>query len=190
MIPLEVLNRKSLFSLLYKIDLDLAEQARAGNCPIAGVLCIAPTTLESLVVDPRILKRLSKFALVCAAAGRVVVAACCRLRCVFGAAVSIGRLCCCWSPPCAREKSRPLPCNGSRRFAECGDQPSTVGKATLEIYLPKAAATGACPGILCRRLQQTNCQKPCWNAFTVPIPKRHWSSACIRLPWAHDGQAL
>jgi hypothetical protein len=74
MIPLEVLNRKSLFSLLYKIDLDLAEQARAGNCPIAGVLCIARTTLESLAVGPRILKRLSKFALACAAVGRVAAA--------------------------------------------------------------------------------------------------------------------
>ena len=92
MIPLEVLNRKSLFSLLYKIDLDLAEQARAGNCPIAGVLCIALTTLESLAVGPLILTRLSKFALACAAVGRVVVVVCCRLRCVFGVGVSIGRL--------------------------------------------------------------------------------------------------
>ena len=174
MIPLEVLNRKSLFSLLYKIDLDLAEQARAGHCPIAGVLCIALTTLESHAVGPRILKRLSKFALACAAAGRVAVVACCRPRCVFGAAVSIGHLCCCWSPLCARAKSRALPCKGSRHFAGCGDQPSTDGKATLEIFLPKASVTGACPGILCRRLQRTNCQKPCWSDFVVAIPKRHW----------------
>ena len=174
MIPLEVLNRKSLFSLLYKIDLDLAEQARAGHCPIAGVLCIARTTLENLAVAPLILKRLSKFALACAAAGRVAVVACCRPRCVFGAAVSIGRLCCCWSPPFAKAKSRPLPYNGSRRFAGCGDQPSTGGKAILEIFLPKAVVTGVCPGILCRRLQQTNCRKPCWSGFAVAIPKRHW----------------
>jgi hypothetical protein len=92
MIPLKVLNCNSLFSLLYEIDLDLAEQARAGNCPIVGVLCIARTTLESLAVGPLILSRLSKFALACAAAERVAVAACCRLRCVFGAGVSIGRL--------------------------------------------------------------------------------------------------
>lgn len=95
MIPLEVLNRKSLFSLLYNIDLDLAQQARAENCPIAGVLCIVRTTLESLAVAPLILKRLSKYALVCAAAGRVAVVACYRPRCVFGAAESIGHLCCC-----------------------------------------------------------------------------------------------
>ena len=95
MIPLEVLNRKSLFSLLYKIDLDLAEQAQAGNCPIAGVLCIARTTLESLAVVPLNLTRLSKFALACAAPGRVAVVACCRPRFVFGAAVSIGHRCCC-----------------------------------------------------------------------------------------------
>ena len=173
MIPLKVLNCNSLFSLLYKIDLDLAEQARAGNCPIAGVLCIARTTLESLAVDPLILTRLSKFALACAAADRVAVAACCRLRFVFGAGVSIGRPCCCWSPPCAREKSRVLPCSGSRRFAGCGDQPSSVGNATLEIFLPIASITGACPDILYRRLQQTNCPKPCCNAFTTAMPKRH-----------------
>lgn len=36
MIPPEVLNRKSLFSLLYRIDLDLAEQARARRCTFCG----------------------------------------------------------------------------------------------------------------------------------------------------------
>jgi hypothetical protein len=36
MIPLEILNCQPLFSFLYKIDLDLAEQARARHCPIAG----------------------------------------------------------------------------------------------------------------------------------------------------------
>lgn len=174
MIPLEVLNRKSLFSLLYKIDLDLAEQARAGNCPIAGVLCIAPITLESLEVGPLILKRLLTFALACAAVGRVVAGGCCRLQCVFGAAVSIGRRCCCWSARCARGKTPPLLCSGSRRFAGCGDQLSTDGEATLEIFLPKAAVTGACPGILCRRLPKINCRKPCWNGFANPIPKQPW----------------
>lgn len=174
MIPLEVLNRKSLFSLLYKIDLDLAEQARAGNCPIAGVLCIAPITLESLEVGPLILKRLSKFALACAAVGRVVAGGCCRLQCVFGAAVSIGLRCCCWSARCARGKTPLLLCSGSRRFAGCGDQLSTDGEATLEIFLPKAAVTGACPGILCRRLPKINCRKPCWNGFANPILKQPW----------------
>jgi len=37
MVPLKVLNRKSLFSLLYKIDQDLAERTRAKRCPFAGV---------------------------------------------------------------------------------------------------------------------------------------------------------
>ena len=36
MIPPEVLTRKSLFSLLYKIDQDLSEQTRIKGCPIAG----------------------------------------------------------------------------------------------------------------------------------------------------------
>lgn len=36
MIPLEVLKYKPLFALLYKIDLDVAEQTRAQHCPIAG----------------------------------------------------------------------------------------------------------------------------------------------------------
>lgn len=36
MIPPEVLHRQSLFSLLYKIDQDLAERARARRCPFCG----------------------------------------------------------------------------------------------------------------------------------------------------------
>ena len=47
MIPPEILNRKSLFSLLHKIDFEIAEQARARGCPIVGGRCIMPTTRES-----------------------------------------------------------------------------------------------------------------------------------------------
>jgi len=36
MIPLEVLNSKSLFSLLYKIDQDFAEDTKAKRCPFCG----------------------------------------------------------------------------------------------------------------------------------------------------------
>jgi len=36
MIPAETLHRKSLFSLLYQVDQDLAEQTRAAGCPFCG----------------------------------------------------------------------------------------------------------------------------------------------------------
>ena len=96
MIPLEVLNRKSLFSLLYKIDLDLAERTRARRCPYAGVRCIAPITPESLGVGPLILTRLLRFASACAVAGGVADTGCYRHRYVSGGAGFTGRLCCCW----------------------------------------------------------------------------------------------
>lgn len=54
MIPPEILHRKVLFYLLYKIDLDLAERTRARRCPFAGVLCTVPTTRESLAAGPLI----------------------------------------------------------------------------------------------------------------------------------------
>ena len=146
MIPPEILNRKSLFSLLYKIDQDLAEQTRVRGCPSAGGHCIAPITGESLGVGPLILRRLLKFALACAAAVRVAGAVCCRHRCVFGVAGFTGRLCYCWSVPFDREPARSSPWSGSRRFAGYGVQQSTDGNATSVIFLPRAAATGACPG--------------------------------------------
>ena len=40
MIPAEILQRKSLFALLYKIDFDLAETTRAKPCPFAGGLSL------------------------------------------------------------------------------------------------------------------------------------------------------
>ena len=144
MIPPEVLNRKSLFSLLYRIDQDLAEQTRTRHCPFVGVLCIAPTTRESLGVGPLIFKRLLRFALVCAAAVQVAGDGCYRHRCVFGIARFTGRLCCCWSVPFARVKIRTSPWSASRGFAGYGVQPSSVGNATFETFFPRALATGAC----------------------------------------------
>ena len=44
MVRPEVLQRKSLFALLYTLDVDLAETARAGRCPTVGGGCIAVTT--------------------------------------------------------------------------------------------------------------------------------------------------
>lgn len=94
MIPLEVLTRKSLFSLLYKIDLDLAEQARARGCPFVGGLCTARIIRENLGVVLLILMRLLGFASACAVVGRVAVAGCCRHRCAFGGAGFTGRRSC------------------------------------------------------------------------------------------------
>lgn len=44
MILPDVLERKSLFSLLYKIDLDLAQQAKTRGCPTVGGRCMMRTT--------------------------------------------------------------------------------------------------------------------------------------------------
>ena len=91
MIPPEILNSKSLFSLLYKIDQDLAERTRVKGCPFAGVRCIAPITRENLEVGPEILKRFLRFALAFAAAVRAVGAVFCRHRFVFGIGEFTGR---------------------------------------------------------------------------------------------------
>jgi len=146
MIPPEVLNRKSLFSLLYKIDQDLSDQTRAKGCPFAGGRCIARTTCESLEVGPLILKRLLRFASACAAAVRVADGVCCRHRCVFGVAGFTGRLCCCWSVPSAKDLVRPSLWSVSKHFAEYGVQPSSVGNATFETFSIRVSNIGDCRG--------------------------------------------
>ena len=143
MIPLEILNRKSLFSLLFRIDQDLAKRTRSRRCPFAGVRCIVPTTCESLGVGPLILKKLLKFALACAAAVPVVGAVYCRHRSVFGDVGFTGRRCYCWSVPFVKGEIPLLPWNISRRFAGYGVQPSSAGNATFETFLPRVSNTGA-----------------------------------------------
>ncbi len=146
MIPTEFLQRKSLFSLLFKIDQELAEQTRAKRCPFAGGRCTAPIISENLGADLLILLRVLKSALVCAVAVRVADAVCCPHLCVFGGAGSTGHLCCCWSVLFVKGKSLLLLWSGSRRFAGYGALPSNVGNATLETFLPKASATGVWQG--------------------------------------------
>jgi hypothetical protein len=90
MILPEVLKHKSLFSLLYKIDLDLAEQTQARGCPFVGGRCIAPIISESLEVAPVILMRLLRFVLACVVVALAAVGVYCRPRFVFGAAGSTG----------------------------------------------------------------------------------------------------
>lgn len=92
MIPLEILKHKSLFSLLYQIDLDLSEQTRAQGCPSAGVHCIAPTTCESLGVGPLTCQRRSNSDSACAAAAKAAGAGYCRHRCDSGADGFTGHL--------------------------------------------------------------------------------------------------
>jgi len=94
MIPLKVLTRKSLFSLLYKIDLDLAEQTRTRGCPFVGGRCTVRITSENLGVAPLILMRLLRLASACAVAGRVAGVGCCHHRCVSGAAGFTGHRSC------------------------------------------------------------------------------------------------
>ena len=143
MIPPEVLNHKSLFSLLYRIDQDFAEKTRAKGCPPAGVHCTTPTTCESLEVGPRIWRRHLRFASVCAALGRVAVAGSYHHRFGSGTAGSTGLPWYCWLALCGKA-TRSLPLSDSRRFAGYGVPPSTVGRNTSGISLPKASATGVC----------------------------------------------
>ena len=91
MILPEVIQRKSLFSLLYQIDQKLCEQVRVRGCPIAGDRFIAPTTSESLAVVPVIFARLGRLGSVFAAAGQDAGIEYCHHRCGFGAAGFTGR---------------------------------------------------------------------------------------------------
>jgi hypothetical protein len=145
MILPEVIQRKSLFSLLYQIDQDLCAQTRARSCPIAGVRYIMPTTSASLAAGPRICARLMRFASVCAAAVKAAGAGYCRHRCVFGTAGPTGHRWCCWSAPFGRVKIRALPLSGSRGFAGYGAAPSSVGSDTFLSFSPTRSTTGVYP---------------------------------------------
>jgi len=54
MIDHSLLQKKSLFALLHKIDVDLAEHTRSRGCPTAGGRCIERLTDANLGVAPRI----------------------------------------------------------------------------------------------------------------------------------------
>ena len=92
MIPLEILNRKSLFSLLHKIDLDLAEQARVRRCPFAGGRCIMRTMPANLEAALLILMRHLRFVIACAAAVKGADAVFSQHRSDSGSAGYTGRL--------------------------------------------------------------------------------------------------
>lgn len=145
MIPLEILNSKSLFSLLHKIDLQLAEQTRVRRCPFAGGRCITPTMRGSLEAALLILMRHLRFVIAYAAAVKVAGVACCRHRFDFGNAVFTGRLFCLSSPPFAKDAIRSIPWNSSRVFVGYGGQPSTVGSTIFENFSLRVLLIGACP---------------------------------------------
>ena len=145
MIPPEILNRKSLFSLLHKIDLELAEQARVRRCPIAGGRCIMPTIRGSLAAVPLIWMRYLRFVIACAVAAKVAGAVFSRHRFDFGSAGFTGRRFYSSSPPFAKDAIRTIPWSGSRAFAECGGRPSTVGSNTSEHFFPRVLLIGVWP---------------------------------------------
>jgi hypothetical protein len=165
MILPEVIQRKSLFSLLYEIDQDLCEQTRACGCPIAGGRCTVPTTRESLGVGPLIFARLLRSASACAAVRRVAGAGYYRHRCGSGSAGSTGRRWCWWSAPFGRDKIRTLPLSGSRGFAGYGAPRSNAGCGTLKSFSPTASTSGDCPVTCCHPSVPINCQGTCWHGF-------------------------
>jgi len=57
MLTPEILQSKSLFILLHRIDVDLAEGVRQQKCPFAGALCIMHPIRASLAEVPGILMR-------------------------------------------------------------------------------------------------------------------------------------
>jgi len=146
MIPPEILNSKSLFSLLHKIDLELAERTRAQRCPIAGDRCIMPTIRESLGAALLILMRSLRTVIACAAAEKVAGAVFSRHRFDFGTAGFTGRLSCSSSPPFAKDVIQTIPWSSSRAFAGYGVPPSTVGSTTSEHFFPRALLIGVWPG--------------------------------------------
>jgi len=145
MIPPEILNRKSLFSLLHRIDLDLAEQTRARRCPFAGGRYIMQTILVSLEAVPLILMRHLRFVIACAAAGKVAGVVSSRHRFGFGSAGSTGRPFCLSSRLFAKDEIRTLPLNESVPFSGYGVPPSTVGNNFSESFLPRVSNTGVWP---------------------------------------------
>ena len=145
MIPLEILNSKSLFSLLHKIDLKLAEQTRVRRCPFAGGRCIMRTMRESLGAVLLIWMRHLRFVIVCAAAVKGAGAVFSRLRSDSGSVGYTGRLFYSSSLPFDKDAIRTIPWNSSRAFAGYGVRPSTAGSTTFEPFFPRASLIDAWP---------------------------------------------
>lgn len=145
MIPPEILHRKSLFSLLYKIDQELAEQTRVRGCPIAGDRCTMQTTYESQKAVLLILLRLLRFVIACAAVVKAVGAEFSHHRFGFGSAGCTGRRCCLSPRPFDKDEIRTAPLGNSKAFSVYGAPPSTVGCIIFENFFPRAVPIGVWP---------------------------------------------
>ena len=145
MIPLEILNSKSLFSLLHKIDLQLAEQSRVRHCPFAGGRCITPTMRASLEVALLIWMRHLRFVIAFAAAVKGAGAVFSHHRSDSGSVGYTGRLFYSSSLPFDKDAIRTIPWNSSRAFAGYGVRPSTAGSTTFEPFFPRASLIDAWP---------------------------------------------
>jgi hypothetical protein len=176
MIPLKILNRKSLFSLLHKIDLDLAEQTRVRRCPFAGDRCIMRTISESLAAVLLIWMRHLRFVIACAAAVKAVGAVFCHHRSDSGSAGYTGRLFFSSSLPFDKDAIQSIPWNSSKAFAGYGVQPSTVGSTTFESFFPTVFLIGGWSDRSSHRFLTTFYLKHCCNDFAgLPrISKQRW----------------
>jgi hypothetical protein len=176
MIPLEILNSKSLFSLLHKIDLQLAEQTRVRRCPFAGGRCDMQTIRASLGVALLIWMRHLRFVIACAAAVKGAGAVFSQHRSDSGSVGYTGRLFYSSSLPFDKDVIRSIPWNSSRAFAGYGVRPSTVGSTTFEPFFPTAFLIGVWPDTSSHRFVASIYPKRCWNDFAgVPrISKLRW----------------
>ena len=146
MIPPEILNRKSLFSLLHKLDFEIAEQTRVRRCPIAGDRCTTPTMHESLGAVLLIWMRHLKFAIACAAVVKAADAVSFRHRFGSGGAGYTGHRCYLSPPPVDRDEIRIGLWSNSKAFSVYGAPPLIVGNTIFEGSLPRALPTGVWPG--------------------------------------------
>ena len=146
MIPPEILNRNSLFSLLHKIDFEIAEQTRIRCCPIVGGRCITPIIRESLGAVLLIWMRHLRFAIACAAVVKAADAECSRHRFGSGDAGYTWHRCFLSPPPFDKDEIRTAPWSNSKAFSVYGVPPSTVGNVIFKNYFPRALPTGVWPG--------------------------------------------
>lgn len=108
MLP-EILQRQKLFSLLHKIDVDLAEGVQSRGCPIVGDHCIkGPTCANPAVVPPACLKHFP-YAIVFAAVVKVADDEPFRPRCFSWAGAFIGAGLSWQLPPCTNNAARGTP---------------------------------------------------------------------------------
>ena len=148
MIPPEILHRKSLFSLLHKIDFEMAEQARARGCPTVGDRCTMPTTRENQKAVLLIWMRYLRFAIACAVVVKDAGAVFSHHRFGFGSAGYTGHQCFLSPLLFDKEKIRTAPLCNSKAFSVYGVPPSTVGGHYFRELFPQSLAYRRLAGYL------------------------------------------